>query len=394
MKRKRKLKLKKGVVFFIAISILLVASSSFKTFSFALPTISTNKSSKNELIDEYINNLTNFVEETNIDSRFINVICLEDDRYISKLFNFKTGEEAAIESIIKPEMVEEFWSKVNKLLYLKYPTFIADVLSKNDKTNTYFVKDNELVIYYYDYEIEPIPNEELSLHVNFNEIKDCMDITIKLDKTYENEDGSKIDLNKKIVALTFDDGPGPYTSRLIDILNNNKSHATFFMLGKNLPIYKDEVKKAYDNKMEIGYHSYNHKNFKRQKLETIVEEFNESNETLKSITGDTFHLIRPPYGSINEKIKESLDASFILWNVDTEDWRHKNTDYLKDYVLEKVKDGDIILFHDIHKSSVDAIEKILPYFYVERYQVVTVSSLANVTKTNLELHKSYRYFTR
>ena len=394
MKRKRKLKLKKGVVFFIAISILLVASSSFKTFSFALPTISTNKSSKNELIDEYINNLTNFVEETNIDSRFINVISLEDDRYISKLFNFKTGEEAAIESIIKPEMVEEFWSKVNKLLYLKYPTFIADVLSKNDKTNTYFVKDNELVIYYYDYEIEPIPNEELSLHVNFNEIKDCMDITIKLDKTYENEDGSKIDLNKKIVALTFDDGPGPYTSRLIDILNNNKAHATFFMLGKNLPIYKDEVKKAYDNKMEIGYHSYNHNNFKRQKLETIVEEFNESNETLKSITGDTFHLIRPPYGSINEKIKESLDASFILWNVDTEDWRHKNTDYLKDYVLEKVKDGDIILFHDIHKSSVDAIEKILPYFYVERYQVVTVSSLANVTKTNLELHKSYRYFTR
>ena len=86
-----------------------------------------------------------------------------------------------IESIIKPETVEEFWSKVNKLLYLKYPTFIADVLSKNDKTNTYFVKDNELVIYYYDYEIDPLPNEELSLHINYNEIKDCMDITIKLD---------------------------------------------------------------------------------------------------------------------------------------------------------------------------------------------------------------------
>jgi len=394
MKKKRKLKLKKSVVLFIAISILLVASSSFKTFSFALPAISANKISKNDLINEYINSVNNLVEETNIDSRFVNVISLEDDRYISKLFNFKTGEEVTIESIIKPEMVEEFWSKVNKLLYLKYPTFIADVLSKNDKTNTYFVKDNELIIYYYDYEIDPLPNEELSLHVNFNEIKDCMDITIKLDKTYENEDGSKIDLNKKIVALTFDDGPGPYTSRLIDILNNNKAHATFFMLGKNLSIYKDAVKKAYDNQMEIGYHSYNHKNFKRQKLETIVEEFNESNETLKSITGDTFHLIRPPYGSLNEKIKETLDASFILWNVDTEDWRHKNTDYLKDYVLEKAQDGNIILFHDIHKSSVDAIEKLLPYLYVEGYQVVTVSQLAKVTKTDLELHESYRYFTR
>ena len=290
--------------------------------------------------------------------------------------------------------INEFKNAFGNLPDLKYPNFISDVLSKNDKTNTYFIKDNELVIYYYDYEIEPLPNEELSLHINYNEIKDYMDITIKLDKTYENEDGSKIDLNKKIVALTFDDGPGAYTSRLIDILNNNKAHATFFMLGKNLSLYKDTVKKVHDNNMEIGYHSYNHKNFKRQKLETIVEEFNESNETLKSITGDTFHLIRPPYGSINEKIKESLDASFILWNVDTEDWRHKNTDYLTEYVLQKAQDGNIILFHDIHKSSVDAIEKLLPYLYVEGYQVVTVSSLANVTKTDLELHKSYRYFTR
>ena len=156
------------------------------------------------------------------------------------------------------------------------------------------------------------------------------------------------------MALTFDDGPGPYTSRLVDILNDNKARATFFMLGKKLSLYKDEVKKVYDNKMEIGYHSYNHKSFKREKLEDIKEEFTKSNEVLQSITGDTFHLIRPPYGSINENIKESLDATFILWNVDTEDWRHKNKEYLKEYVLEKSNDGSIIL----------------------------------------ELHKTYRYFTR
>ena len=196
------------------------------------------------------------------------------------------------------------------------------------------------------------------------------------------------------MALTFDDGPGPYTSRLVDILNDNKARATFFMLGKKLSIYKDEVKKVYDNKMEIGYHSYNHKSFKREKLEDIKEEFTKSNEVLQSITGNTFHLIRPPYGSINENIKESLDATFILWNVDTEDWRHKNKEYLKEYVLEKSNDGSIILFHDIHESSVDAIEYLLPYLYADGYQVVTVTSLASITKTNLELHKTYRYFTR
>ena len=289
----------------------------------------TNLNEKNNIINDYVKSISNLVEEREIDYKYVNVVSLEDDRYISKLFNFKTGEEVSIENIIKPEKVVDFWDKVTELLYLKYPKFIADVLSKNDKTNAYYVKENELIIYYYDYLIEPFINEELSLHVNFNEIKECMDITVKLDKTYENEDGNKIDLNKKIVALTFDDGPGPYTSRLVDILNDNKARATFFMLGKKLSLYKDEVKKVYDNKMEIGYHSYNHKSFKREKLEDIKEEFTKSNEVLQSITGDTFHLIRPPYGSINENIKESLDATFILWNVDTEDWRHKNKEYLK-----------------------------------------------------------------
>lgn len=194
MKIRKKVKLKKKVFLLMALGIMIpLAFSSFKNISFAMPVLGRDKNSKSTLINEYINNLSNLVEKKEIDSRFVNVISLEDDRYISKLFNFKTGEEVNIESIIKPEMVEEFWSKVNKLLYLKYPTFIADVLSKNDKTNTYFVKDNELVIYYYDYEIEPLPNEELSLHINYNEIKDYMDITIKLDKTYENEDGSKIE---------------------------------------------------------------------------------------------------------------------------------------------------------------------------------------------------------
>ena len=204
MRIKKKVKLKKRIFLLMALGIMVpLAFSSFKNISFAMPVLGTDKESKSTLINEYINNLSNLVEKKDIDSRFVNVISLEDDRYISKLFNFKNGKEVSIESIIKPEMVEEFWAKVNTLLYLKYPNFISDVLSKNDKTNTYFIKDNELVIYYYDYEIEPLPNEELSLHINYNEIKDYMDITIKLDKTYENEDGSKIDLNKKIGLYSY-----------------------------------------------------------------------------------------------------------------------------------------------------------------------------------------------
>lgn len=395
MKKQRKLKLKKSVVFSVVISIfMLVTVSSFKTFSFSLPVLSNSKEIKNAKISKYISTLNNLVDEIDFDNKITNVVSMEDDRYISKIFNFKTGEEVPIENILKPDMVDTFWEKVKDLLYLKYPNFIASKLKLHDKTNSYYIKENELIIYYYDYEIEPVINEELSLHINFNEIKDCLDITVKLDKTYENEDGSKIDGSKKIIAITFDDGPGPYTSTLVDILKNNKATATFFMLGKNIDIYKDTVLKVHESGMEIGYHSYNHKNFKRQKLETIKEEFAQSNEMLKSITGDTFHLIRPPYGEINNKIKDSLDASFILWNIDTMDWRYRNSEYLTNYVLEKVNDGNIILFHDIHQTSVEAINKLLPLLYVNGYRVVTVSKLAESSGVNLENHKTYRYFKK
>ena len=292
MKRKR-YKIKKKALGFMAISLLLVAISLFKTFSFAYPNNEekTKKVSVSD-INDYENMQDNLVSRIDFDDKITNIVSIVDDRYISKLFNFKTGEEVSIESILKNDMVDAFFKKVKELLYLKYPKFIASKLELLNKTNSYYLKENELIMYFYDYEIEPMVSEELSLHINYNEIKEYLDIT---------------------------------------------------------------VKKVYNNGMEIGYHSYAHKNFKRQKLQEIKEEFNKSNSILKSITGSTFKLIRPPYGEINEKIKNSLDASFILWNIDTLDWKNKDSDYLTDYVLKEVNDGNIILFHDIHKTSIDAI---------------------------------------
>lgn len=381
---KKRKRLKKSVLLFLILVIVL--SMTFSSFEKDTLAISTENIPYQDI--------TNIIDKKEIDSKYVSILSKKDNKYISNLFNLKTGKEVSIESILKPEKIDLFWEKVRYLIYLKYPAFIADVISKNDKTNSYYIKDNELVIYFYDYEIEPLVNEELFVRVNYNEIKDYMDITIKLDKTYENEDGQVIDENKKVVALTFDDGPGIYTSNLVDILVKNKSQATFFMLGKNLNNYKDTVLKVYNSGMEIGYHSYNHKNFKRQKITTIKDEFKKSNEVLKSITGDTFHLIRPPYGVINESIKNSLDAPFILWDIDTLDWKHKDSTYLVNYVLDNLKNGNIVLFHDIHKTSVEAIDKLLPLLYVNGYQTVTISSLAKLTNTNLENHKSYKLFKK
>ena len=386
----------------LIISIVLAFASTFYMKSLATDTklnsTSVIKTDKNIVrsskIDNYISSLENesLVEEINIKKEITSVLTIKDNKYQSKIFNYETGEELSIDDLLKEDKKEEFWNKITELVYLKYPNFIADVISKNDRENVYFLKDNELIIYYYDYEITPSLNEDIFLTVNYNEIKDYLNINVDLDSFYNNEDGSVINTNKKLVAITFDDGPGPYTNKLLDILNANKAHATFFMLGNNLEKYRSVVLNVYNSGNEIGYHSYAHTNFKRQDIATIKSELDQSNAILKNITGTTFSLIRPPYGSINNEIKEAIDASFILWSVDTEDWRHKDSEYLLNYVLENIYAGAIILFHDIHATSVDAMTKILPYLYVEGYQVVTVSDLAKNYNVTLEPHKVYRYF--
>lgn len=386
----------------LIISIVLAFASTFYMKSLATDTklnsTSVIKTDKNIVrsskIDNYISSLENesLVEEINIKKEITSVLTIKDNKYQSKIFNYETGEELSIDDLLKEDKKEEFWNKITELAYLKYPNFIADVISKNDRENVYFLKDNELIIYYYDYEITPSLNEDIFLTVNYNEIKDYLNINVDLDSFYNNEDGSVINTNKKLVAITFDDGPGPYTNKLLDILNANKAHATFFMLGNNLEKYRSVVLNVYNSGNEIGYHSYAHTNFKRQDIATIKSELDQSNAILKNITGTTFSLIRPPYGSINNEIKEAIDASFILWSVDTEDWRHKDSEYLLNYVLENIYAGAIILFHDIHATSVDAMTKILPYLYAEGYQVVTVSDLAKNYNVTLEPHKAYRYF--
>ena len=385
--------MKKRVVIIGLIMVLLgIGINAFtkKSFNTGEASIVNKTKEKSKEISKYIDTLEGFVEEIDFKD-VVEIVSKENNQYKVELFDYEKGNKLKLSDIIKDE--DAFMKKLKELLYLKYPKFIADVLVNNEN-NAYYFKSNELVIYYYDWVIEPSPREELFLHVNYNEIKDYLKINCSLDSTYEREDGNKLDVNKKLVAITFDDGPGSYTNRLLDILIANKARSTFFMLGKNISHFKEEVKKAYNSKMEIAYHSYAHMSFKRQNIEDIKAELIESNKALKALIGEEFKYIRPPYGAINENIKEALDYPFILWSVDTLDWRYKDIDYLVNYTLENVKDGSIVLFHDIHNSSVNAIEKLLPELYVAGYQVVTVSDLASAFNETLESHQTYRYFTR
>lgn len=346
-------------------------------------------------VKEKIDYLANFSQENIVFNHSFDevnsIVIKKNEEYEAHLFNTETGEELKLEDIINKNKYDKFKAKIDELIYLKYPNFIADELVENAR-RVYSFYQTELMIYFYDYNINPVVNEELNLKVDYGNIAEFLNFPVIVNEKITSEDGMTIDNNKKHVAITFDDGPSNYTINLSKILINNKAHATFFFLGRSLESQADAVKEVFKAGHEIGYHSYNHTNLKRQTTEQISSEFRESNEILKSIIGTEFSLTRPPYGSINNSIKAALDTPFILWSIDTNDWRYRDCEYLYNYVLENIYDGAIILFHDTHKTSIEAIEKILPELYCQGYQVVTVSELANIKNTTLEKHVAYRYF--
>ena len=348
-------------------------------------------SKRNNNIEDFISNIKDekVLEKVDIDSKITSILVRNNlNEYSTYYFNYSSGEQLGLKDIVKDE--NNFYEKVKELLYLKYPNFIADVISKFDKRNVLYFKDNEVIIYFYDYVIEPAVNEALSLTVNYNEIHKMLNFTVKLDKEYKNENGFDINANKKLIAITFDDGPSNLTEELVDILNENKVHSTFFFVGNKLAGKKSAVLKTFNSGNEIGYHSYAHANFKRQEIEKVTKEFDKSNEILKNIIGEEIKLTRPPYGSINEEVKNALPTSFILWDIDTNDWRYKDLDYLVNHVLENAEDGDIVLFHDTYKTSIEAVRKLLPELYAKGFQAVTVTDLANAKGVTLENNKIYR----
>ncbi len=315
----------------------------------------------------------------------------EDTHYV---IDAKTGEETTLLNYIKEEKREDFFHKVSELLHLKYPKFIADFLSGEEKISDVELKENELILYYNKDGLNPMVEEELFLHVNYNEVKEDLDFTLSLDSEYENENGYHYDKTKKTVALTFDDGPnGEKTNRILKALEENKAHATFFMVGNRMEYGKDTILNVLNKGCEIGSHSYNHKNMKRMKLKDIISGEEKTHEIYKSITGKDLLYTRPPYGSINNQIKESLNTIFVNWNIDTEDWLHRDKDKIIEAVLKDIDDGDIILMHDSYETTVEAVEELLPILYAKGYQVVSVTELANLKGITLENHSMY-YFLK
>lgn len=309
------------------------------------------------------------------------------------LINRKTGKLVNYKAILKSNFYSEFNDVEHRLLSEKYPFFIVNgIYSSPNIKRQVEVLPNEVRIYYLNVVTEPMVQEQLMLTINNNEISKYLNYDFSLDEEYKNESAYDIDPTKKYIAFTFDDGPSEEnTKEIIDFLNKNKCTATFFMLGRLMNNYPDIPKYARDNNMEVGSHTYSHSNLKNMKISKVQEEIEKTNEAYFNATGEVFSLVRPPYGSINEKIKSTFDYSYILWSVDTEDWRYKDPEYVKNHILTHAEDGDIILMHDIHPTTKEAVFNVVPELYVRGYRIVSVSELARIKGIELEKHVGYRH---
>lgn len=190
------------------------------------------------------------------------------------------------------------------------------------------------------------------------------------------EPDTEVPSNKKRVALTFDDGPHPVnTVSILNLLDKYDAKATFFMLGNRVDFYPETAKKVAEKGHEIGNHTWDHKDLTILDREEINEEINRTTTVIKQAIGQKPTAFRPPYGAMNDIVKDSTDVPIVLWTIDTLDWKSHDAEAVLKIVQSNVKDGSIILMHDIHKSTVEAVALVLKYLKDEGFEFVTVSEL-------------------
>lgn len=194
----------------------------------------------------------------------------------------------------------------------------------------------------------------------------------------------------KTVALTFDDGPSSFTGRLLDCLSENDAKATFFLVGYEIENFPEEVKRMQELGMDIGNHTADHADLTTLNAEEITYQIEHVNEQLQTLIGQGATVLRPPYGAINDTVKETASLPMILWSIDTLDWDSKDPEKIVESVLTEVKDGSIILMHDIYSTTVDAVEILIPELISQGYKFVTVHELAETFGVTLENGNSYR----
>jgi len=179
----------------------------------------------------------------------------------------------------------------------------------------------------------------------------------------------------KIVVLTFDDGPSRVTPKILQVLAQKQVRATFFVLGERVKRFPKLLKCIHEDGHEIGNHSYFHPRFSKINLHDIDLEISTTLDIIGSIVPQKIKWFRPPYGIVNQDVRSAARThklTIVKWTVDPEDWKNHSSDELVEHIKAKVRNGSIILFHDTHMRTVNALPEIIDFLHEEGFTCVTL----------------------
>lgn len=201
-----------------------------------------------------------------------------------------------------------------------------------------------------------------------------------------------VDGSKKMVAITYDDGPSAYTPIVLDTLERYNAAATFYVVGNRLGTYSAYAKREAELYNEIGIHTYSHAILTRLGAGDVINQIQSGANAIKNTTGVAPSTLRTPGGGVNNIVKANAGYPIILWSVDTLDWKTRSSTATTSRVLDGVYDGAIILMHDLHQSTCIASQTFIPALINRGYQLVTVSDMAELRGVTLQPGQVYNSF--
>jgi peptidoglycan/xylan/chitin deacetylase (PgdA/CDA1 family) len=178
------------------------------------------------------------------------------------------------------------------------------------------------------------------------------------------------------IALTFDDGPDARTTpKLIDIFEKQHAKATFFVLGNRVGQNAELLRRIQQEGFEIGNPSWNHIEFTKLSARQMIAQIQDTNAALGAAGVNYSQIFRPPYGSRNRLASQVVTEPTIIWNIDPRDWDAKTPDEVVDHLMTHARSGAIVVLHDTHQLTVEAMEKAVPLLHQANFKLVTVSQL-------------------
>ncbi|WVE35511.1 polysaccharide deacetylase family protein [Priestia megaterium] len=262
--------------------------------------------------------------------------------------------------------------------------------------------ENSIVIYFKPYQLGAEQTKTKTIAIQKDLFKDMLSDAYKDEAANKNKvketppkhivnempkQGAPIDPTKKVVAMTFDDGPSPSSTNVIlDGLKEVNGHATFFVLGSRVQYYPETIERMVKEGNEVGNHSWDHPQLTRLNEAQVKHQIGDTQALIKQVSGYEPLHVRPPYGAVNANVRRYIgNVGVTLWDIDPEDWKYRNVPHSVQAVMSQAGDGKVILMHDIYQTSAEAAVEIMKKLHAQGYQLVTISQLEQVKKEREQL---------